>query len=265
MSSSSTLAANRAISPGRTDSAIVDISNSGVVLMNQFGRGAPSVLVWPSGASQPVRISEGVGIAISPDGSTVLVSHDKTLALVPVGPGRAQPLDVGSLKGNGWAGWLPDGRLITQGERADGTRGIFAVPTSGGPPVNLVPGDLELIGDRLVSPDGAHIVATGKDGGLRLCALSAGTCVAMPGSRMGDQMCGWSADSRAVIVRHGVEVPVQLETLDVSTGRRVNWRKVQPKHPALQGVRRLMVAPDGSILFAYSWARTDLYVIRGLR
>ena len=250
------------------DVGFMDLSNTGVVLRNQFVGGAGpegSVMVWPPGASQPVRISSGLGLAISPDGSTVLVREDKTLKLVPVGPGRPRTLDIGALQPAGWAGWHPDGRVILQVQRADGTRSTVAVPPSGGPPVTVLPADLELMGGQIISPDGAHIVALGRDGGLRLCALTGGTCVAMPGSRLSDQMCGWTADSRSVIVRQGGAVPDQLETLDISTGRRAAWKTVRPKHPALNGIRYLMVAPNGSMLYNYSWARTDLYVIRGLR
>jgi hypothetical protein len=40
---------------------------------------------------------------------------------------------------------------------------------------------------------------------------------------------------------------------------------VQPVQAAVSGLRTLAASPDGTLAYSYSRARTQLYVIRGLK
>ena len=54
-------------------------------------------------------------------------------------------------------------------------------------------------------------------------------------------------------------------TRNPSTGERVLWRTIAPVQAAVSGLRTVIAAPDGALVYSYSRARTQLYVIRGLK
>jgi eukaryotic-like serine/threonine-protein kinase len=246
----------------------VGLADNGLVLLDQDGDGGGptgSALAWPKGAVHPVRITEGTPQAITPDGSAALIYRSRTLTIVPIGTGQARSIDVGPLKGVSWSGWHPDGRLILDLVRPDASRGTFIVAAGGGTPAALLPPGFRLSGGRLISPDGTGLIASGPDGQLVRCSLPAVRCVALAGRRPGDEIAGWLADNRTVVVVNSRTLPGSVEALDVETGSRAVWRKVTSKQPSVSGIRRLVVAPDGSMLLGYDRSRSELYVIRGLR
>ncbi|HJR58295.1 MAG TPA: serine/threonine-protein kinase [Vicinamibacterales bacterium] len=244
------------------------LSDGGVALLHQDGDGGGphgSALAFAKGASQPVRIAEGIAHTLSPDGSTALVTRDAGASLVPIGPGQARPIDLGAMKRLGWTGWHPDGRLILDIVRPDESRRTYAVAATAGPLTPFLPPGLSLNGGRLISPDGHRIIATGADGQLVRCALPAASCQPLPGRRAADEVAGWLADNHTVIVVNDRVLPGAVDALDVDSGRRMMWRTLRPMQYSLSGIRRVVVAPNGTMLLGYDRSRTELYVIRGLR
>jgi len=246
----------------------VGLADNGLVLLDQDGDGggpSGSALAWPKGAAQPVRIADGAPQALTPDGSAALVYRSKILTVVPIGTGQSHSIDVGPLKGVAWSGWHPDGRLILDIVRPDDSRGTFVVPPRGGTAAALLPPGFTLSGGRLISPDGRGMIAAGPDGQAMRCTLPAVHCAPLAGRRPGDEIAGWLADNRTVIVLNNRALPGSVDAVDVETGRRAIWRTVASNQPSVSGIRRLIVSPDGAMLLGYDRARCDLYVIRGLR
>jgi hypothetical protein len=58
---------------------------------------------------------------------------------------------------------------------------------------------------------------------------------------------------------------VQVDRLEVASGRRSAWKTVRPLNPAVSGLTVLIVSPDGAVAYGYSKGASQLYVIKGLK
>jgi hypothetical protein len=255
----------------REGGGVAAFSTTHAVLLNQSGdSGGPrgSVYYWPPSGSEPVRIADGSGLALSPDGSKAFVVSSETppkVSIVPTGAGQPLVLDLGPLESVAWAGWHPDGRLVLELVRPGAKPVVYALSPEGRDPIPLLPEGALLVGNNLISPDGRSIVAIDAADKLMTCAVAAPACRPLPGAREGDNVAGWSADGRSLFVFQGDVVPVQIERLDVASGTRSAWRTVQPLYPAVSGLGELVASPDGAFVYGYSRTRSELYVIKGLR
>ncbi len=241
------------------------------LLLNQSGdsggaRG--SVFVWQPKDQQPVRISDGRGLAISPDGDRALVvSADvpPRVSIVPTGAGRPQLLDLGAIDSIRWAGWHPDGRIILEIARPDAPAVIHALSAEGRDPVAVLPAGLTLSGNNLISPDGSRIAAVDAAGSLVVCALATQACQPVSGVRDRDQVAGWSEDGNSLFVYQRQFVPVQIDRIEIASGRRSTWKTIHPIGAAVSGINTLVVSPDGAVAYGYDKSRSELYVIKGLK
>ena len=255
----------------REGGSLVAFSDSHALLINESGdSGGPngSVFVWQPKEPQPVRIADGNGRALSPDGSKALVESFATpprVSIVPTGAGLPQLLDLGPIELVTWAGWLPDGRILIGLVRPGSQAVVYAAATAGGDPVALLPAGVTLRGRNLISPDGSRIAAIDAGGRLVTCAIATPACQAVPGARDGDEVAGWSADGKSLFVFQRQQDPVQVDRLEVASGRRSAWRTVRPLYAAVGGFSDLFASPDGALAYDYSKDRSALYVIRGLR
>ena len=222
------------------------VAANGALLFDEPGdSGGPggSVYVRRPGDLEPIRISDGDGIALSDDGSTALVvssSKPVKLSLAPTS-GLTQTLDVGPLDAIETAAWLKDGRLVLVLRRQPGEEfGVFVRPAAGGPIVPLLPAGKFLLGPSAAAPDGARIAA-GDDKGsiIEVCTVpSAGmaTCVPVPGTTPADLFAGWTANGSAILVSRNYPVPVKVERVDVATGRRTTYTTLHPASAAVSGL-----------------------------
>ncbi len=82
----------------------------------------------------------------------------------------------------------------------------------------------------------------------------------------------WSSDGKALYVRGTEEIPLTLYRVDLETGKRERWKRLDPADEAgfvefgagpRSGVR---VTPDGrSLVYSYFSRQYDLYVVEGLQ
>ena len=103
------------------ESWLVDLSSDGrTVLLNEAGEGSgASSVAYLRGTdgSPAVKLGEGEGFALSPDGKWVLAENlssagkPGTLFLLPTGPGQARTL-TGEFAEYSWGAWLPDGKSV---------------------------------------------------------------------------------------------------------------------------------------------------------
>ncbi len=246
----------------------VGLSDGHVMLFEQTGdSGGPrgAVYVWKPGAPVPVNISDGAGLALSPDGGTALVRTPEGLSLIPTGVGQPRKLDVGELRSIIWAGWHPDGRIVLGAEGPGGAAGVYAVQPGVGEPVAILPDGFRLAGRNLMSPDGSELLAIDTEDRLVSCALATAACQPVPGIRAGEEVAGWSADNGSIFVYDRRQVPTDIMLLDVTTGQRRPWRTIRPLQAAVSGMGDVFAAPDGTLAYSYGRSRTQLYVIRGLK
>ncbi len=242
------------------------------VLFTEGGEGGGpgySVYVRKTDGSPAVRIGEGFGQALSPDGKWAIAilrpATDPQLVVYPTGAGEARVLPKEGL--SAWnACWFPDGKriLFTANEAGRGPR-LYERDFSGGKPRALTPeGYRGLRG--VVSPDGARAVVTGPDRKTYLYPLAGGEPTVVPGIDANDRVVAFTSDAGSVYMFQQGETPINVNRVDVTTGHRQLWRSLAPAD--LGGVSDVgpLPAPSGDA-YVYSYNRTlsDLYLVEGLK
>lgn len=120
------------------------------------------------------------------------------------------------------------------------------------------------------SADGATAIVQQEDGGWATLPLEGGPARPVPGIRAEELPCCWTADGRSLyVVREGPNnESLEVERLEVATGRRLPWKVLAPADRAgLFGVSSLHVSADDAT-YAYGVERVvadDLFVIAGLK
>jgi len=253
-----------------------DISSDGkTILFSEVGEGGGptgSVYVRKTDGSPAVRLGEGRGLALSPDGKTVLVEFPNArdrLGLVPTGPGEPRTLPLAGLEEVSAAVWLPDGKafLLSARERGKNWR-IYRAELPEGKPRPL---SAEVVGippvvTGALSPDGRSLLAAQGPGKFARYSLAGGEFRSIAGLEPGEWPIRWTSDSRTIYTRRDVpQGPSQIWRLDPDTGRRVLLREIRPADPGA-GVERLVLSPDGRAC-AYLVVRihAQLYVVEGLK
>jgi hypothetical protein len=222
------------------------------------------------GSAPPVRLSEGLPLAISPDGAWVVCRITRPegrteLRLVPTGPGEPRPLALGPIEPfQAW--FLPDGGgLVLHGALRGRPSQLFVLDLRRGAPRPLVP---EGWTGGVPTPDGRYVTARGPGRSLPvLYPLHGGDPKPLPGIEPTDVIVEFTPDGQAALVREGGG---RLGRLDLRTGRRTFL--VDLKAPDSTGVvrevdpRAAYVHPSGRY-YTYTFDRvaSDLYLIEGLR
>jgi dipeptidyl aminopeptidase/acylaminoacyl peptidase len=259
------------------ESDAADLSADGkTLLFTEMGRG-----VWPGTAvylrktdgSAAIRLGDGVGMGLSPDGKwalTVSPESPPRLILLPVGPGEVKALPNAGIESYPEAAWFPSGdRVLFAGiEKNHGVR-CYVQDLDGSPPRPVTPEGTGLPArTHTVSPDGESFVAVGPDQGMFLYPTKGGEGPKrIPGLEPRDIPIRWSADGRSLYVFRYGELPAQIDRLAVETGVRKPWKKLAPSDPSgMAGVRWIEMTPDGeSYVYSYSRFLSDLYLVEGLK
>jgi hypothetical protein len=242
-----------------------------------FGDSSPlsgnlySVLYRAADDSPPVRLGDGIGTDLSPDGSSVLaivMDDPPRLMIYPTGAGEPRDISAaGFVTYEPRAHFVRDGRSVAYCGNAGGKASRCYVR-------DLADGSVRAVtpeGTRngRVSPDGSAVVARGADGGFRLYTVngSAPVPVPVPGLEVGERILGWRADGRSLLVSRQGEIPVRIDRLDVSTGERSLVREIAPTDRAgVIEIPEITFSADEKS-YAYTVIRVvgPLYVVEGLR
>jgi Tol biopolymer transport system component len=267
------------------DSSVAsDMSADGkTLLFNETGTGAgntgSSIYVRPlDGSAPPVRLGDGYGNSLSPDGRWV-AGHQLTkgdeVEIVPTGPGNAQLVPLPrNMTVSGFQVWFfPDGkRVLVNASGADGSPRLIAVDLARGTQKIVLPPKWDnFIGEIPISPDGQWINAErGRIGAPQCTAFrSDGSGVGRPvkGYLADDVVIRWTADNRGLFVYQRNELPARVDRLDIDSGTRTHWLDLMPADSAgVVRIQSVVMTPDGKT-YAYNVSRqlSDLYLIRGLR
>jgi Tol biopolymer transport system component len=251
-----------------------DISPDGkTVIFFESGEGGGqgySVYLRKTDGSPAVRLGEGAGANLSPDGKWVAATFHNTtdaqIILYPTGAGEPRLLSSEGLKVRG-VRWLPDGRRLLFGgvEEGHGLR-MFVRDVQGGKPRAVTPEKYS--GLSAISPDGKRFIVRAPDRRFVVYPLEGGEPTPIPGLAPDDTIAGWTADERFVYVRRGGQsFPARIDRLDITTGRAEKWKDLAPADMAgLVIVRTPRIAPDGRS-YPYSAARvlSALFLVDGVK
>jgi hypothetical protein len=249
------------------------ISDNHTLLITGAGDSAGpdgSVYAWPARDSRPVRIAAGTGLALSPDGRNAIVVSNAAppiLSIVPIGAGRPSTVDVGRIESVSWAGWLPDGRVVTQVVRAGASPVAYVLSPAGQDPMALLPDGVTLsaTSGNVISPDGTRVIAVDPAGATVLCTVSAPACRPVLGLHVEDIVAGWSADTRSIYVWTQQPGRLDVDLIDVESGRRSTWKTIRTLLPTISGLHSVSASPDGTLAYTYRRSSAQLYVIKGLK
>lgn len=224
--------------------------------------------------SPPVRLGEGFPLALSPDGKWALAHRttpNPNLVLLPTGAGQERLLSPGPVVVGGWRGWArfhPDGKRVffAGSEPGHPVRAWEQSLETGSPKPATPEGTLP----RALSPDGALLAGVDGDRNLVIFPTDA-----KPGTvprtltqlSVNDSPLHWSADGRSLLIADYSILPVRVDRLDLSSGRRTPWRSFSPGgRTGSGGLWRLVLAANEHAWVAgYRRYFSELLVIDGLK
>jgi eukaryotic-like serine/threonine-protein kinase len=251
-----------------------DLSPDGkTVLITEAGEGGGasySVYVRGMDGSAAIRLGDGGGMAMSPDGRWVISGDPHKipvqLVLLPTGAGEQRQLTHGTISFTS-ASWFPDGKSLAAvgSEQGHGPR-IYVMGLDDDKPRAITLEGFTIPVDA-VSPDGREIlvreIATRK--WLRMPA-GGGKASEIPGLEQEDALIQWSEDGKSLYAAEYGN-PASIFKLDPATGKRVLFKEIIPADPSgVGGIGPIHITPDGKA-YVYSLYRdiSDLYLVQGLK
>ena len=258
-------------------SLLADFSPDGrTILFTEFGESSPElnhVYVRRADGRSPVRLGEGTGAALSPDGAWALTILNEEgqrprLVALPLGAGqpvRHPPVAVERIH---WATWLP------------GREGFLLAANESGGPVRLWVqkdgGDLRAVSEGgikvklpgiALSPDGRRVAAIGADEQIAVYDVAGREKPrVLPGVPPGLAPVDFTSDGRTLFAYAYTTVPASLYRIDVESGRQTFEAELAPPdRTGLYAIPAVHVSTDGTEV-AYSFVRilSELYLVDGL-
>ena len=254
------------------ESIAADLSADGShVLLSEVGGGGGAkgaVYLRPTSGGEAVRLGDGQGLALSPDGEWALAKGNERpeLVLLPTGVGQPRTLPLTGFDSFQFARYLPDGKRIFFNAHVRGrvTR-CYVADLDGGTPQPIRG---EGASCWASSPDGRWLAVSLPDRTLSLQPVDGSDGARpVPGWPRGATVLQWSADGRSLFITTETDIPLSIRRFDLKTGRTELVRMLQPAD--MTGVNTIappIVTRDGRT-YAYSYMRLlgDLYVADGFK
>jgi hypothetical protein len=247
-------------------------SDGSLLLFDESGEGggaAGGVYLRPTDGSSAVRLSDGLGVALSPDSSWALtrtLTEPSHFVLVPVRAGQPQAFPPDGLGRPAYGNFFPDGSKFAFESSAPGhgTR-LYLQTLSGGAPRAI--SEEGLNASRIfVSPDGRWIPAIGPDFRIHLYPSGGGPSRDLAASKPDDYPAGWSVDGKTLYVSR-TGIPCTVDRIDIETGVRTAVRELAGSDAAgITSFGPARVTPDGrTMTIGLNRILSTLYRIRNLR
>ena len=253
----------------------VALSDDGKLLLfveaGEAGGGDYAVFARETNASSAVRLGQGTGRALSPDGHWALVLRQNLsppdFVLLPTGVGQQRALPAGNIIPSRGGEFLPDGKgLLFDGHEAGRASRIYVMSLDGGPPRAISPEGFSLRGNNSLSPDGKRIAALASDG-ISVVPLEGGEPRHLPGSQAGDLPLRWTKDGSALLLGFRGETSCPVSRFDVKTGARTPWKafSVSDLAGVIGSSCPLLAADEEHYVFGYTRSLSDLFVVEHLK
>jgi serine/threonine protein kinase/dipeptidyl aminopeptidase/acylaminoacyl peptidase len=217
----------------------------------------------------PLRLADGIGDALSPDGKWALAHQGAKLVIIPTGTGEPRELKFDGSFESG-AAWLPDSRrAVVGGAMGKGSYRLYLIDTLDETAKPLSPENIWSGGIRsfAVSPDGRFVAGMNADETITLYPIDGSAAVAVNGVERGEIPIQWSADGTAIYVYRPTALPSQVHRITLATGQRELWKELTAADPAgVYKIAPVMITPDGTA-YAYTGMRvlSELYLTEGVR
>jgi len=256
-----------------------DLSADGkLVLFDEEGEGAGNaytVYVRKTDGTPPLRLGDGGGMALSPDGRWALVfaypaSSDPRPVLLPLRTGESVKLPTGGLSYS-QAAFLPDGKRLVVLASAPGRAPRLYVQNIATGATQPISGE-GVTGEggawlKCISPDGHFVIALGPDHLHTMYPIDGGDPRPIRGLSDRDRPVRFTADGRALFVfsidEHGIR---KLERFELATGRRTLWRSPAVDMAGIVNFTPAQMTADGNTaVYNYHRVLEDLYVVSGLK
>ena len=242
-----------------------------MILFFESGEGGgPKYAVYlrNTDGSPAIRLGEGTGLSLSPDGQWALSRLNvvpSPLVLYPTGVGDMKQLKDDGL--NHIAGtFLPDGKrfVFTGTEAGHGARLYVESLDDAKPHAFSMEG---IASGMVVSRDGTTVAARGPDQKIYLFPVNGGDAKVVANTEPGEFPTAWSADGRSLFVITRGQIPAQVFRIDIATGQRTFWRSFEPADAAgIDTIRGVLVSADEkSYVYGYTRTLSDLYLVDGLK
>src|SRR5271165_629198 len=238
-----------------------DLSADGTtMLFTESGEGGGpkyAVFLRKTDGSPAIRLSEGTGVALSPDGKWAVVRPNTPpapLMLLPTGVGESKALFQDSIN-HLWTRWLPDGKtLVFSGNEPGHGFRLYAEGIDEQKPRPISPEGVTPF--VMLSPKGDTVASTGPDGHIYLYPVNGGDPVAVKGTEPGEMPTGWSADGKSIFVYRFGEIPARIFQVDLRTGQRKVWKQLVSSDSAgIDTIRGLDLSADAKS-YVYGYIRT---------
>lgn len=241
------------------------------VLLSEVLHGAGehgSIYLRKTDGSDAIRLGDGFGEDLSPDGKWVLTTQvpgRPHWILVPTGPGSPKALPPGPLVGRFEANFLPNGRQIAFGgrEKDRGAR-IYIQDIDSGAIRAISPEAVVTAG--LATPDSRYVIGQSK-GRVVKYAVDGSAPIPLTYLDSDDLPLQWSADESILYVQRMGQWPPAVDRVNTTTGKRERWKTIQPADPSgLDSVIRILITPDGKT-YCHDYVRilSELFIVEGLK
>jgi eukaryotic-like serine/threonine-protein kinase len=241
-----------------------------MILFQESGEGGGphyAVYLRNTDGSPAIRLGEGTGLSLSPDGQWALSRLNvvpSPLVLYPTGVGEMKQLKNDGLN-HTTAAFLPDGKrfVFTGTEPGHGAR-LYVESLEDAKPRAI---SMEGVRSNVLSPDGRFVAARGPDDKVYLFPVAESEPKLLAGVQPGEFPTSWSADGRSIYVIARGQIPAQVFRVDVATGQRTAWRSLEPADAAgIDTIRGVLISSDDkAYVYGYSRTLSDLYLVQGLK
>ncbi|MFN8586182.1 MAG: protein kinase [Candidatus Eisenbacteria bacterium] len=230
-----------------------------------------SVYLRDIDGSPAVRLGDGAGRSLSPDGAWVVAMRYGAGGLgapivLPTGVGEPRDVPTGNLHTH-MAAWLPDSRhvIVSANEPGCGVR-LYQLDSHTGESHALSPEGVDPT-EFTVVPEIEGVIAMGADHDYWVYSLTGADPKPLPQLERFDRVVTWLTGENALLFFRTNEMPAHLYRLDLATGERTLHRDLTPPDPTgIYRIGRVRASADGKVYgYTYYMQLVDLHVISGLK